>query len=135
MPTQGRPRGSVSSWPCVHTAHHALAGIDIGRALPGHGLARYRFPLLGLVDVGAEQLHLDVTIGIELELWSLDRVADGHSGGREIDDDGFVALNQTIREQLVWTGIELEMLERIHVQADRERAAWGDDSAPSGRGS
>src|ERR1035437_4906249 len=128
MPTQGRPRGSVSSWPFLHTAYHALVGVDIGRALPGHILVRNRFPqsergrsLLVLGGIGAEQLHLDVSVGIELELWSLDRVAETYSGRREIDDDGFVALNQTIREQLVWTGIELEVLERIHVQADRER--------------
>src|SRR5664280_384730 len=140
-PTQGRPRGSVSSYR-VSTRPTALSPRSVSaaptwsrscqeqvppkrtRAFETNAVRSSRSPLrplLVLGGIGAEQLHLDVALGIELELLSLDRVADGHSGRREIDDDGFVALNQTIREQLVWTGIELEVLERIHVQADRER--------------
>src|SRR5664280_416964 len=116
-PTRLSP-GSISAAPCGSRSRQEQVPPKRTRAFETNAVRSSRSPsrsLLVLGGIGAEHLQLDVAVGIELELWSLDRVADRYSGRREIDDDGFVALNQTIREQLVWTGIELEMLERIHV--------------------
>jgi len=84
-------------------------------------MRQLRGPLLVLRWIGAEQLHLDVARGVELELTGLERAGDRNAARREIDNHGLVPLHQSIREQLVGTGLELEVLERINIQADRER--------------
>ena len=45
--------------------------------------------------------------------------------GRELDDDPLVALDEGVDEQLVGAGLELEVLERIDVEGDRQRREVG----------
>jgi len=52
------------------------------------------------IGSGPSNSILDVARRVELELTGLDCISHRHSGGCEIDHDGLVPLNQTIREQL-----------------------------------
>src|SRR5690349_14549224 len=81
--------------------------------------------LLDLSGVEALQLHLDETAGVELELARA--VARVDLGGERgvLDDDPLVALDQGVDEELIGAGIELEMLERVDVEADRDRGEVG----------
>ena len=85
--------------------------------------------LLVLLGVEAEQLHLDVVGGVERELLRLERrdVLPARADGRELDDDPLVALDEGVDEQLVRPGLELEVLERVDVQGDRDRGEVGRD--------
>ena len=84
---------------------------------------------LVLADLETEQLHLDVVRRVELELTRRERrgVLGPRADRRELDDDPLVALDQRIDEQLVGAGLELEVLERVDVQGDRERREVGRD--------
>ena len=54
---------------------------------------------------------------------------DGSAGvdRGELDDDALVALDQAVHDQLVGPGLELEVLERVDVQADRQGREVGRD--------
>src|SRR5215218_10734487 len=79
-------------------------------------------PLLLLGPLQAEELHLDEPAGVELEL------GRGHGRrlvvgvrGHELDDHALVALYEGVDEELVGARLELEMLEGVHVDGDRDR--------------
>src|SRR5204862_6338007 len=61
----------------------------------------------------AEELHLDESGGVERELPRFERRGRAVASRRELDDDGFVALDQDVDEKLVGPGREVEMLEGI----------------------
>ena len=73
------------------------------------------------------ELHLDVAARIEFELARRERraVDVARTDRRELDDDPLIALDQGVDEQLVGSRLELEMLERIDVQGDRQRREVG----------
>src|SRR6476620_7846735 len=83
---------------------------------------RLRIALLVLVGVEAEQLHLDVVGSVELELTGRERRAllAARTDRREFDDDSLVSLDELVHEQLIGSRLELEMLEGIDVERDRQ---------------
>src|SRR5579859_6650018 len=82
---------------------------------------------VGLVGVETEELHLDeLRDGLELELARREwRPTVVRRQGRELDDDPLVALDEGVDDELIRPGLELEMLERVDVDADRERREVG----------
>ena len=76
------------------------------------------------MGVEAEQLHLDEIGRVELELTRREwrDILATNADRRELDDDPLVALDEHVDEQLVGARLELEMLEGIDVQGDRQRA-------------
>ena len=89
-------------------------------------VARRLFVVAG---VEAEQLHLDVVAGVELELARCERrcVVRAWPDRRELDDHSLVALDERVDQELVRPRLELEVLERVDVQRDRERREVGRD--------
>ena len=82
-------------------------------------------PLASAVEAG--ELHLDVARGVERELPRLEwRLALVRSRG-VLDDHGLVALNEGVDEELVGAGREVEVLERVDVDRDRDRGEVGRD--------
>src|SRR2546426_3766676 len=78
--------------------------------------------LLVLPTIEPEQLHLDEPARVELELARSKRLLPRvRSDRRELEDDLLVALDERVHEQLVRPSLELEMLERIDVETDRQR--------------
>src|SRR5438309_73101 len=80
-----------------------------------------RFRPLLLRRFEAEELHLDESRGVERELPRLERRGRAVAPGGELDDDGLVALDQGVDEELVGPGREVEVLEGIDVDGDRDR--------------
>ena len=74
------------------------------------------------MGVEAEQLHLDIVGCVEFQLTRREGrgvLAPG-ADRRELDDDPLIALHERVDQQLVRAGLELEMLEGIDVERDRE---------------
>src|SRR4029077_9889893 len=54
-------------------------------------------------------------------------VGTAWTDGRELDDDPLVTLDERVDQQLVGPGLELEVLERVDVEGDRQRREVGRD--------
>jgi hypothetical protein len=65
--------------------------------------------LLGGGRIEALELHLDVPGRVEGELPGLERRRGAVAARRELDDDGLVALDERVDEQLVRAGLEVEV--------------------------
>src|SRR5688500_13776235 len=91
-------------------------------SLTGLGGGRLRISLVVLAGVEGEQLHLDESARVELELtWRVGRSRLRSRHRRVLDDHPLVTLDEAVDEQLVRPGLEFEVLERVDVQRDRDR--------------
>ena len=115
------------------TLDHAAPGRFSGRYAQGSGAATRMARSPGRVATPRRarcrpwKLHLDVARRIERELARLERRRRAVAAGRELDDDRLVALDQRVDQELVGAGREVEVLERIDVERDRDRGEVGRD--------
>src|SRR6266853_4595814 len=79
-----------------------------------------------LLDLQTRELHLDEAARVELELaGAANRHPVLRCQRRVLDDHPLVALDEAVDEELVRPRVELEMLERVDVQGDRDRGEIG----------
>ena len=71
------------------------------------------------------ELHLDVVGLLEGQLLLLRLVGNDTPHRRELDNDPLITLDQRVDDQLVGSRFELEVLERVDVEADRQRREEG----------
>src|SRR3954462_5322238 len=90
------------------------------RAPPPVQVVPSRPPLLVLAPVEPEELHLDEATRVELELARLERRPLRLADRRELEHDVLVALDEGVDEELVGAGLELEVLEAVDVERDRQ---------------
>ncbi len=84
-----------------------------------------------LAAVERAELHLDVIRRDRKgKTLLLGLVGVCSADGRELDHDALVSLNERVDDQLIGTGFELEMLEGIDVETDREGCEEGRHLGP-----